>query len=309
MLAVPPLAHAAGGSLSIYPPVIEVQTTPPSSPVAPIIIQNNNDEEVSLKIELIPFKTNGVSGEVILRPQEAQKGFYPYYADRIQFLIDNKKTDTIMLEPLESKEVDLNIHLEKGDPPGDYYYSIIFLADANAPAGTSKARIPAGIASNLLLSVGPHEEATGGISEFKTSSFKSAGPVEFKLKLHNASKHVLSPTGTIKIKNIFGQKVGEVNILPQYILAGSDRYLLDSLQGSPAASLSYAELSSTPKIIWPEKLLFGWYKATADISLEDNGRIITASTYFFAFPLYLFFPLVAFIFIIASIYLRVRKKI
>jgi hypothetical protein len=302
-------AHAQGGSISVYPPIIEVQTTPPSSPVTPITIQNNNDQDITLKIELIPFRTNNVTGQTVLIPEEGNKGFYPYYADRIQFLVDNKKTDSITLAPLESKRVDLNIHLIEGDPPGDYYYSIVFLSDSVALQDTSEAHIPLGIASNLLLSIGPKDESAGGISQFSTSSFKTAGPVEFMLKLHNASKHVINPTGNIEITNLFGQKVGSVNILPQYVLAGADRFLLDSLQSSPSAVLSYQELRSIPKIIWPEKFLFGWYHATARIQLEENGKAITASTYFFAFPLYLFFPLVMVIFIIISIYLKVKRII
>jgi hypothetical protein len=293
-------SFAQGQSLSIYPPVIEVQTTPPSSPSVPIVIHNNNSDDVVLKIELIPFKTNGISGEVVLMPEEINKGFYPYYRDKIQFLLEAKKTDTISLEALESKEIDLNINLTEGDPPGDYYYSIVFISEANGPSETSVSQIPAGIATNLLLSIGPKDEASGGTSQFKTSSLKSSGPVDFILKLHNASKHLINPTGSIEITNLFGQNVGNVKILPQYILARSDRFLVDDAQ---------VELDTNPKVIWPEKFIFGWYKATANIQLEENGSKIKAVTYFFAFPLYFFFPLVIIIFVSLSVYLRVKKKI
>jgi hypothetical protein len=48
--------YAQEQSLSIYPPVIEVQTTPPSSPTVPLIIQSNIEDDVTLKIQLVPFK-------------------------------------------------------------------------------------------------------------------------------------------------------------------------------------------------------------------------------------------------------------
>lgn len=309
LLILPTQVSAQEQSLSIYPPVIEVQTSPPSSPTVPIIIQNNIEADVNLKIELIPFKTNGINGEVILLPDEANKGFYPYYRDRIQFLVDDKKTESISLAPLESKQVLLNINLAKGDPPGDFYYSIIFVSGQNGPSGTSVSQLPAGIGTNLLLSVGPKDFSAGAISQFTTSSFKANGPVDFSLKLHNSSKHVINPTGSIIIKNIFGQNVGTVKILPQYILAGSDRFMLDTNQSSPAAKLTYEDPNSTPKVTWEEKFLLGFYRAEATILLEENGRSVTSSTYFFAFPLYLFFPLVIVIFVVLSIYLRVKKKI
>lgn len=299
---------AKGQSISIYPPVIEVQTTPPSSPSLPIAIQNNNSEDVSLKIELIPFKTNNSTGEVILLPDEINKGFYPYYKEKIQFLIDGKKTDSVTLLALESKEIELNINLSKGDPPGDFYYSIVFISEGQKGAESNVTSIPTGIASNLLLSVGPKDQASGGISQFSTSSFKSKGPVDFTLKLHNASKHMINPTGKIEIANTFGKGVGSIKLLPQYVLSRSDRYLVDDSQSTSSAQTTTL-LDATPKAIWPERFLFGWYKATATVQLEENGPTFKAITYFFAFPLYLFFPLVITLFIIFSIIYQIRRKI
>lgn len=306
-------SFAQGASLTIYPPVIEVQALPPSSPLVPITIQNNNENDITLKIALIPFKQKGLNGDIELNPEAIDQGFYKYFKDKIQFLVDGKKTETITLAPLETKEVDLNINLQKGDPPGDYYYSIVFLTDNNSLSDTSSSLLPVGIATNLLISIGPKDKAAGGISEFTTSFFKKSGPVEFKLKVHNASSHLVLPTGKLTIKNMLSQTVGEVNILPQFVLAGSDRYLVDSLQASPSAALKSeirnqkSEISN--QVVWPETFLLGWYSATAKIQLEENGTILTANTYFFAFPLYFFFALTALIFIVISIYLRVRKKI
>jgi hypothetical protein len=302
VLFSPSLANAEGQSLSIFPPVINIDATPPSSPTIPIVIQNDQEEDVNLKIELIPFKTNDRNGDITFLPDQINKGFYPYYRDRIQFLVDDKKTDYISLKPLESKEVTLNVNLTKGDPPGDFYYTVVFLSGSTGPTDTSISRIPAGIGTNLILTVGPKEKTSGGISEFTTSSFKKSGPVEFNLKLHNASKHVILPTGTIELKNMFGKNIGVVNILPQYVIAGSDRYLLDDKSQPTSAE-------ETPKVVWREKFLLGFYTAKASIQLDENSQPITATTYFFAFPLMLFIPLSVALFIAISIYLRVRRKL
>lgn len=308
-LIVPYTVSAQGQSLSIYPPVIEVQTTPPSSPTVPIVIQNNNSEDITLRIELIPFKQRGLTGAIQLQPGLINQGFYPYYKERIQFLVNDLKTDTVTLSALETREVVLNINLQQGDPPGDYYYSIIFISSGERPDETSVSQLPAGIATNLLLSIGPKVPAQGGIAEFTTSSFKAAGPVDFNLKVHNAGKHLIAPTGTVDIYNMFGQKVGVVKVLSQYILSGSDRLMIDDKQSSSSASLKSNETLDTPTVIWPEKFLLGWYKAEANIKLEENGNKLKATTYFVAFPIYLFFPLFIAIFIGLSIYLKVKKKI
>lgn len=302
----PTPAWAQSVSLGIYPPVLEVQTIPPSSPTSSISIQNFDDNEVNLSIELIPIQMDkDATGNVLLNPGLLKGGFYGYYYGRIQFLSEGKKIESINLQPQETKQIQVSINLHKGDPPGDYYYAIVFLSSGKLLEDTSLASIPAGIATNLLLSVGPKSPAIGGITEFTTDSFKNNGPVEFTLKLHNASSHLVNPTGTIRIKNILGKQVEELNILPQYILAQSDRYLTGQ-DSSPSAQFNS---SLNPKIIWKEKFLLGFYSATANLKLEENGNIITAKTYFFAFPLYLLFIIVIILFVAAGIYLRVRKKI
>lgn len=297
---------AQGVSLSIYPPVIQVEATPPSSPTAPIIIQNNEDKQVELQIGLIPFKASGTTGNIQPMPSLLTQGFYPYYKSRIQFLEGDKKTESVKVAPFESKEILVNINLSKGDPPGDYYYSIIFTASGSQAKENSYSQIPVGIASNLLLTVGPKGISSGGISEFSTTTFKTGGPVGFILKFHNASPHLVEPTGEISITNILGKEIGSVRILPQYVLAGTDRYLLDAEQASSGAYLNKA---TTPQIVWPEKFLLGWYKAEASIQLEKNGRWMKASTYFIAFPLYFFIPIVGLVFVALSIYLRVKRKV
>lgn len=306
--ATPDSTFAQGQSVSIYPPVIQVDSSPPSSPVVPIMIQNNESEPVTLNIQLIPFRTDGKSGQVILTPEELSKGFYPYYQNKIQFLLDSKKTNSVELQPLESKEIDLNINLAKGDPPGDFYYSIVFISAPSGPNENSESNIPTGIATNLLLSVGPKDEASGGISQFGTLSFQTHGPVDFTLKLHNASNHVINPTGTITIKNMVGKNVGSIKLLPQYILSRSDRFLVDDSQATSSAKRQ-TFLDTTPQVIWPETFLFGWYEATANVQLEDNGPVLHSNTYFVAFPLYFFFPLVIALFVLISIYLKVKRKI
>ncbi len=301
-------AYAVGQSLSIYPPVIEVQTQPPASPVVPIIIQNNNEEDIELKVELIPIKQLGEAGDISIVPEMSDKGFYKYYKDKVQILSDGKKTSTIRLQALESKELELNINLVKGDPPGDFYYAVTFMSIASGPSKTSVVKIPNGIGTNLLLSIGPKDKATGGISQFKTPSFISKGPVEFEIKIHNASKHMIQPSGTIEVSNILGAKQGVVEILPQYILAGSDRYLIDASQLTNEARKNSDNILN-PKVIWPEKFLFGLYKAKAKIQLEEKGSEIEAVAYFFAFPVYLFIPPVLGIFVCIGVYLRVRRKV
>lgn len=310
-LASTKATYAQSLSVGIYPPVIEIQATPPSSPQATITIHNLEERDIILDIILIPFEPEP-NGNVRLNPSKATDGFYPYYKDRIQFLVEGKKTDSLSVEAGQLKEIVLNINLAKGDPPTDIYYSIIFLASGTSLNDTNITQLPAGIATNLLLSVGPKGQASGGIAEFSGKKFIAQGPMLFNLKLHNAGKHLIQPVGTVEVENILGKKVAKINILPQYILAGEDRYLIDQEQSSPSALLNNEIgrlMTDNPVVIWPEKFLFGRYKATATLALSATGPSLTKTYTFYAFPLYAFVTLAITIFIILSIYLRVKKII
>lgn len=300
---------AQNQSISIYPPIITIDVQPPSSPEIPIIIQNNGASEVMLDIELVPFKQLGKNGDVVLDHSLISTGFYASYRDKIQFLDGGRKTIQITLDALETREIILNINLDEGDPSGDYYFSVVFSSRGGHQEDTSLSSIPAGIATNLLLSVGPKDDTLGGIAEFSTPFFRTEGPVEFSLLVHNASKHFIRPSGVVEVEDIFGRKMAEIDILPQYILSGSDRYLLDNKSASQEGKLSYSNGIFTPKIAWKEQFLLGIYKATAKVQLDQNSSIIDSSTYFVAFPFYFLIGLTVLLFITISIYLRVRKKI
>lgn len=300
----------AQAALSVYPPVMEIQTTPPSSPNAPITITNDSKLTASIAIQLIPFSpSKSNDGSITLQPELMNKGFYRYYAERVQFILNDQKINSLTVEPGEKKDIIVNINLEPGDPPGDFYYAIVFLQGGEHIDDASYTQIPIGVTTNLLLSVGPKSKINGGIPEFDTKSFYSKGPVVFNLKLHNASNHLLESTGTISIKNILGKKVGEVKLLPQYVLANSDRYLTDEFNSANIIVAENNIQSQQPVVIWDEKFLLGFYTAEAQVVLEENSIPISTKTYFVAFPLYFFAGIVVVLFITISIYLRVRKKI
>lgn len=295
--------------MSIYPPLTVIETNSLSSPTAPLYIQNLTDNELEVNIELIPFKSNNYNGEVIIDPSILENKAYVQVRDSIQILDNNLKTNSLTLKGYEKKELKLNVNISSQDIRGDYYYTIIFNNEAKINKQTNGSQISPGIASNLILTIGPKSEVMGGINEFSTTFYNSKGPVVFRLKVHNGSKNIIQPTGSIKIENIFGQKVGEMKVLPQYILTDSDRYLLNDGYKNQDIKHSTQSQELNPNLVWNEKLIFGWYKATANIQLAPNSKPIESSINFIAFPTYLFIPLTLILFFMLSIYLKVRRKI
>ncbi|MEK7450799.1 MAG: hypothetical protein AAB662_02580, partial [Patescibacteria group bacterium] len=80
-------AGAAGLSLGIYPPLIQVETIPPANVNSKITIQNLGDNPVDLEITLKPFvASKDENGQVEYIPQDQSFGEDPLILQRVQII-------------------------------------------------------------------------------------------------------------------------------------------------------------------------------------------------------------------------------
>ena len=109
---------------------------------------------------------------------------------------------------------------------------------------------------------------------------------------------------------MFGQNVGKLDLLPQNILANSNRYMKDKEQAK-IKDLSKTLLDLKVKnevIFWPETFLLGFYTAKATINLTDTDTIRTSVT-FVAIPVIWVSVFSIIILVALGIALKVMKKI
>ena len=156
-----------------------------------------------------------------------------------------------------------------------------------------------------MLSIGPVGKPQGHIEDFSTPFFVSKGPIPFTVQVQNSSDHYVTPKGNIVIKNMFGQTIGKVNLLPVNILANTVRRIPDSLQ---ASLNSNSDQGNFPVAIWPEKFLVGPYTATLTMALSDNGPLFTKEIAFFAFPLEYLTAILLIVCLIIFIAIRINKS-
>ncbi|MDO8620892.1 MAG: DUF916 domain-containing protein [Candidatus Levybacteria bacterium] len=313
-------AAAAGLSIGIYPPLIQIETLPPANVNSKITIQNLGDNPVDLEITLKPFiASKDQNGQVEYIPQDQSFGEDPLILQRVQIIDEGKTIKNITLAPLQKKDLTLNINIPSEESLGDYYFSVIFSAipeaqntEANPSLLVNQSQSVGGVATNVLLSVSSETKETpqGVIETFSSPIFLEKGPVPFTVSIKNTGRYFITPQGSILIKNIFGQTVGKVNLLPVNILSNSTRLLPDELQ-SPESNPSTAELNAkrytlnATKAFWPETFLLGPYQATLNVSLSDQGPIFKRSIYFFALPLQSLIGLA----IAAIVFVLIRSKI
>jgi hypothetical protein len=307
-----PMAHAQSVDLGIYPPVFQIQATTPSDVKIPFSLQNFTDSSIPLAISLKPFTSDPQeNGNITFLdvPDYAD----PYLPQRIQVLDGDNSIGNLTLSPQQKKDLTLEVQIPSNEPKGDYYLSLVFASNNNTANGGNSSQATIGIASNILLSIGPVGKAQGQIEEFSTPFFTTKGPIPFTLRVKNTSDHYITPKGNIEIKNMFGQTIGKVNLLGVNILANTIRRLPDSVQSDPN-SKDYQSIkaeidqNSFPVAIWPEKFLVGPYTATLTLALSDNGPLFTKQLVFFAFPLEYLAAILLIICLIIFIAIRINKS-
>jgi hypothetical protein len=307
-------AHAQSVDLGIYPPVFQIQTTSPSNINVPFSIQNFADSSVDLTISLKPFTAATSENGNISFLNDLSSYPDPSLLQRIQVLDNDISIQSLTLAPKQKKDLRLTIEIPNNEVKGEYYISLLFISNNQNTINSNSSEATAGIASNILLSVGPFGDAKGYIEDFSASPFITQGPIPFTVRVKNTSDRYITPKGDIVVKNMFGQIIGKVDLLSVNILSNTVRRIPDSVQ-SDINSPFYEQIKAVvdkntyPVAVWPEKFLLGPYTATLTIALSSNGPLYKKSLIFFAFPAEYLLGIIIIIMIILFIALRVRRKV
>lgn len=331
LLALGSEVKAQSLDLSVSPPIFQVELTPPANAKAEqeLTVENTGSEPLILDLVFRAFEPSAAENGTLtfLDPIKPIPGANPKILERIEVLEEGEPITRLRLAPKQTKKLDLKITIPKDEPPSDYYLTLVFLSRQAADDDqiTSSTMTTGGVGVNLLLSIGPQSATTGILEEFSTPFFTEAGPVPFTVRLKNTSRHFIYPEGVITIKNMFGQTVGQVELLPVNILAGSTRALpsaeqfsflaereeaqKNAVEGEEIAKLPTDGLDlSKPTAFWNEHFLLGPYTATLEMALSDEGPMIVRTIHFLGFPLYLLIGLAVAVFVILFIRSRLSKR-
>lgn len=283
---------AATFSATVYPKTIELKAENPGRMQSQIIIENKSEETLNLDISLLVFgQSADENGQVKYLNSPEQDFKDPLTFQRIKIFDGANEITSLSLAPKQKRNLILSVDIPPNEPPADYYFSIIFVSSKNPKyqdLQTNKSEILAGIATNVLLSIGPPEKPKAQISQFQLPFFQEKGPVEFSVKITNQGNHFISPKGQIVIKNMFGQTVGSVDLPKTNVLTDSSRFM-------PA--------------VWPEKFLLGPYTANLTVLASDNGLILRKTTYFIGAPVQFFGSILIVTAALAVIRKRLKKRL
>lgn len=305
--------HAESLDLAISPPIIQITTDSPVDLKTPFTIENLSNEPVIAHIYLQPFKASEAeNGSIEFLKTGEQFGDDPKILDKIRILEKNQEVDTVEIAPKQDKTLVLQIRLPKNEPASDYYFSVILLKSIeNQNVQSSHTQSTGGIGMNVLLTISGKIKATGTIEEFSAPWILERGPVPFTVRVKNQGSHVMAPTGSILITNMYGQQVGKVNLQPVNVLSESIRSLPDSNQSEDKQNsiVQNTTLMETPHAIWPEQFLLGPYTARLTVKLSDNEPILIKDTHFIGLPVQAVLAFIILIIVLLIVRERVKKHL
>ncbi|MDP2638313.1 MAG: hypothetical protein Q8P26_04605 [Candidatus Levybacteria bacterium] len=278
-------AAAAPISLSIDPAITTINAISPSKTTSSLTIKNNSDKQVAAQITIKPFKAFLENGE--LEYLDAQDSFL---SSNVRILDNGIPVETLTLAPDQSKNLTLSVNVPRDTKIRDYYFSILFISQNPLIPTSTMSLNQLGVASNVLLSIGPKQIPDASLEEFSSDFFFKNGPIPFTIRIKNKGKHFMKPKGEITIRNMFGQTIGRldltsVNILSNSIRAIPNNSYVEELKSEDFLKSKSALEHKSPKALWEEKFLLGFYTATLNIMMSDEGPLFTKSINFFALPI------------------------
>lgn len=282
--------QASGFSVGVYPPIVKIEAKAPVNKSFPVFIQNFGNEPLLLQIQFKPFSPLE-NGGISFIPRKDFKPEDPLIFQKIKVFDQDLEVKEISIAPNQKKNLDIFIDLPNDEAPSDYYFSVLFVSKEPPTEKSNISEAKGAIAMNVLLSIGPKGQTTGQIDEFSVPFLLEKGPIPFKIRIKNTSKHFITARSQILITNMFGQTIGKVEIPPTNVLSESVREIADKSSA------------------WPESFILGPYKATLTVSLSNDGPVFTRTARFIGAPFQAVISLTAVIIAAAFIGRKVRKKL
>lgn len=270
---IPSPARAAdtGQAFTITPALIELSANPGDTAKATIKLTNLSSTALDINAEANDFGSKNETGEpnIIFEANTDT----PYSLKNWISL-----SEPFTIKSKETKTVDFPIKVPKDAEPGGHYAVIRFTGSATNADGSNVA-LSASIGSLVLLKVSGETQQKASIasfyaahSNFAQSSFFETPPVSFVERLKNEGNIHLKPTGTVQVRDMFGNVVSTMRV-----------------NGDPS------DAKNTPRSVLPQSIrrfdqtlkdkpMFGKYTATLSLAYGDSNQKLEQTIEFWVVP-------------------------
>lgn len=242
--------------IALSPPTFELSANRGDTLTNTIRVENLNETPISVSVEKENFTALGEEGAVGLTEEETPFSLASWITVSPQETVIPPKGNTIFT---------FQIHIPPNAEPGGHFGSLIFQVGGQKPPQQTGAVVAQQLGSLILLKVAGKTKEGANIESFAAEKrFWEYGPVDFTIRIKNTGNVHIRPQGTITITNAFGKEIAKFPVNPKNVLPGAIRKI---------------------PVTWHQKSLIGKYTATVSLTYGTKGKILTASTVFWGFPL------------------------
>lgn len=259
---------AAGQALEIAPPVLNITADPGQIVTTQIKLRDVSTSKLLVKSQINDFVAAGEDGTPKLLLDNSEPNPYS-----LKTWID--PLADMLMEPREVKDLPVVIRVPANAAPGGYYGVVRFTATPPELEDTGVS-LSASLGSLILLRVNGAAKEGLEIAEFsmnnggKATTLFESTPITFVERLKNTGNIHEQPAGQIAITDMFGNKIGNVNVNlpPRNILPASIRKFEQKLDNT----------------IIGDKMLFGRYTANLLVTYGSNKQTVSSSIVFWVIP-------------------------
>lgn len=247
-------------TISVSPTVFELSANPGEVLENSFRIVNGTDQELTLSATPKNFTAEGEEGGVNLTEEETSFSLANWIAVSPQ---------EIVVPARGSQTFDFSITVPENAEPGGHFGSVIVSTNP-VSLDTTGASVSQEAGPLLLVSVAGDIQKSAKIVEFKPAQgFYESGPVTLETRVQNDGNVHFKPTGTISIKDMFGNEVTKINLEEKNVLPDTIRKLVNE---------------------WSPGFSVGRYTADLSIVFGTDQAVETASTSFIIFPYKIIIP-------------------
>ena len=255
------LAQTPASALTVSPVIIEATIAPGKSDTRKLTVKNETEYFIPVKVAPKSWEAEDLTGSAIpLEPEPRSAAGW----------IKLSETDFI-LEPLESKRIELRVRVPKNAPPGGHYPALSVrpvVPEYLAPGVAVETEIIA----LLFITVKGKIVREAEIESFEVDRrLFYEGEPSFSLILKNLGNVHIKATGPITLYGPFGRLRASWFNRP-----AARGYVPGPLTVLPGVRRLFK--FSAPRPFWPGK-----YRAVVDLTLED-GQTLSASGGFWYIP-------------------------
>lgn len=266
-------------TISVSPTVFELSANPGESLDNSFRIVNGTDQAVTLTTTPKNFTAEGEEGGIELTEEETAFSLASWIS---------VSPEQATVPARGSQTFEFMIDVPANAEPGGHFGSVIVQTEAAAVDSTG-ASVSQETGPLILVSVAGDITEAASIVDFKTTkNFWENGPIIFETRLENSGNVHFKPSGTISIKNMFGNEVTTVDLNEQNVLPGTIRKLQNE---------------------WSPGFAVGRYTADLSVVYGDDGSIDTATTTFIIFPYKIIVPALLGVIALLVIGIRSRRRI